>query len=295
MKDDYNQLYSEPLFRPPSEAYSVILQATHGCSWNRCAFCEMYSAKKYQVKDEVRIMQDIDLLAANYPDARKVFIADGDAINMPTPLLLKILHRTKRQFPKLQRVSVYASPKNLLAKTFEELEMLSQGGLKLLYIGPETGDDILLKQINKGETADSMKEGIQKAHAAGINSSVMIINGLGGKERTKEHARASAKLINECKPQFLSTLVLSFPFGIDHFKKRYPFPFTALNTNELLEELHDFISQLQLEHTIFRSDHASNYLSLKGTLNKDKESILSDITVALNRPDLWRPESFRGL
>ncbi|MDF1549789.1 MAG: radical SAM protein, partial [Bacteroidales bacterium] len=228
--------YDYPLFRPPSEANSLILQITFGCSWNRCAFCEMYTSKQFRIKKIEQIKQEIDVLKASNINVNKVFLADGDALVLKTKKLLEILEELKRAFPQLRRVSTYSKPKDLLNKSLDELKELKDAGLSLIYSGLETGDEELLKLINKGETYRSSADGLIKGKMAGIKSSVMMINGLGGRAYSFQHAVNSARLINEIQPEYLSTLVLSYPFGEAHFKKRIPFSFEALSTLELIEE-----------------------------------------------------------
>ena len=289
--------YDEPLFRPPSEAHSFIFQVTLGCSWNQCAFCEMYTSKKFSVKKEVDIFSEIDEFKDYKSAIRKVFLADGNAFVLSFERLSRILDKLNESFPRLTRISAYALPKDILSKTDEELKSLVQKGLKLLYVGIETGDDELLECIHKGESFESTSKALQKARKAGIKLSVMILNGLGGKKYTKQHAINSAKVVNTIQPEYLSTLVLSFPYGVDHFKKRFNGDFEELNQAELIEEMGNFISHLQLENTIFRSDHASNYLILKGILNRDKEELLKRISQVLHDPSHanLRPEWLRGL
>ena len=289
--------YDEPLFRPPSEAYSLIFQVTLGCSWNRCAFCEMYTSKKFSVKKETDVFKEIEAFREYSSDIRKVFLADGNAFVLSFERLSRILDKLHESFPKLNRVSAYALPKDILSKSDKELKTLSDKGLKLLYVGIESGDNELLQRIHKGETFESTSEALIKARKAGIKLSVMILNGLGGKKYSEQHAINSAKVVNAIQPEYLSTLVLSFPYGLDHFKKRFEGEFKELSKTELIMEMGNFISHLQLENTVFRSDHASNYLVLKGILNRDKEELLSRIENALNNPAgvPLRPEWLRGL
>lgn len=289
--------YDEPLFRPPSEAYSVILQITKGCSWNKCAFCEMYTSKTFSLRNEKDIFSDIDSFAEYAPDTRKVFLADGNAMVLSTDKLLRILNYCKLKFPKLNRVSAYAIAKDLEKKSLEELKLLHDEGLKLLYIGIESGDDEILAFVNKGENCDSTKRNFIKLKKSGIKSSVMILTGLGGVKYTRQHAVNSARLINEVAPDFLSTLVLSFPYGIDHFKHRFKGDYVEMNVLDLLKEQHLFISGIDIENVVFRSDHASNYLSLKGILSRDKQKLLANLESAINKPQFagLREEWQRGL
>ncbi|PLW97309.1 MAG: radical SAM protein [Marinilabiliales bacterium] len=289
--------YDEPLFRPPSEAYSLIFQVTLGCSWNRCAFCEMYTSKKFSVKKETDVFKEIEAFREYSSDIRKVFLADGNAFVLSFERLSRILDKLHESFPKLNRVSAYALPKDILSKSDKELKTLSDKGLKLLYVGIESGDDELLPRIHKGETFESSFEALIKARKAGIKLSVMILNGLGGKKYSEQHAINSAKVVNAIQPEYLSTLVLSFPYGMDHFKKRFEGEFKELSKTELILEMGNFINHLQLESTIFRSDHASNYLILKGILNRDKGELLRRISQVLQDPSHanLRPEWMRGL
>lgn len=275
--------YDEPVFRPPAEARSAIVQATIGCSWNKCAFCEMYASKKFRLRPFNDIKSDIVQLAKVYKGVRKVFLADGDAFVISANKLIPILDEIKQHFGKIQRISSYALPKDILNKTNEELLELKKRGLKLLYIGIETGDDELLRLINKGETFKSTVEGIQKAHNAGIDTSIMIINGLGGKKYTRQHATASAEIINQINPKFLSTLTLSMPYGEEYFIQKFNGEYSQQTIVELYEELKLFIEKLDVKKVIYRSNHVSNNLPLQGTLNKDKEKLLSEIQEAIKQ------------
>ncbi len=289
--------YDEPLFRPPSEARSLILQATVGCSWNRCAFCEMYTAKRFRVRPEEELFGEIDTLAAHFPHARKVFLGDGNAMVLNAGRLLRILERLREKLPKLTRVSVYAGARDLEGKHESELRMLKEAGLSMIYLGIESGSDEVLAMVGKGETAESMARNLEKAKAAGIRSSVMILTGLGGERYSRIHAEESARLVSRVQPEFLSTLVLSFPYGVGHFRKRIGGSFEMLDRSGLLRELHRFIAMTDLEQVVFRSDHASNYLALKGVLGRDKQAMLKLLEQALEDPGSapFREEWQRGL
>ncbi|HAN19315.1 MAG: hypothetical protein A2X13_01445 [Bacteroidetes bacterium GWC2_33_15] len=283
--------YNEPVFRPPGEAQSAILQATIGCSWNKCAFCEMYTSKKFSVRSPEQLKKDIETLAG-ITGARKVFLADGNAFVLSAGKLIPILEEINNQFGKIQRISSYALPKDIISKSIGELNQLKNLGLKLLYIGIETGDDELLKLINKGETFQSIVDGIGKAHDAGIDTSIMIINGLGGKNYSRQHAIHSAEIINRLNPKFLSTLTLSLPFGLEHFKSRFDGDYKQQSIKELFEELRLFIENTNGTNVIYRSDHVSNNLILKGVLSKDKEMLINQINKAIQSiPDNIYPNS----
>jgi radical SAM superfamily enzyme YgiQ (UPF0313 family) len=289
--------YDEPLFRPPSEARSLILQVTLGCSWNRCAFCEMYTSKQFRIRKEEDIYSDIDSFQQYAGNVRRVFLADGDPLILSTVKLLNIISKIKSTFPKLNRISCYASPGNLNRKSFAELKELKDAGLNLLYVGIESGDDKVLSNINKGETFKSTVTGLNLSKEAGLSSSVMIINGLGGIERSKEHAINSARVLNETQAKYASTLVLSMYKGLEAYKNRLKGSYTPLTVEELLLELQLLIDKCELKETIFRTDHASNYLVLKGVLSRDKQKFMEQIAFAIKNPGManLREEYMRGL
>lgn len=277
--------YDEPLYRPPSEARSLILQITLGCSWNKCSFCEMYTSKQFKARKEEDVFKDIESFIPYADQIRRIFLADGDPLVLSTERLLRILNKLKNTFPKLQRISTYASPSNLARKSSAELKALFEAGLTLLYVGIESGDSQVLKCIQKGETFETTIEGLNKSKAVGMHSSVMIINGVGGKELTEQHAINSAKVLNATQPKYASTLVLTPHKGIAHYRDRYKGTFTALTQQELFKEMQIFMEHLELTETIFRSDHASNNLVLKGILGRDKPTFLAQIQQAINAPD----------
>ncbi len=274
--------YHEPVFRPPSEARSLIIQITLGCSWNKCSFCEMYTSKQFSARKEEDVFHDIDAFIPYAYQIRRVFLADGDPLVLSTNRLLRILKHLNKIFPRLQRISAYASPSNLNRKSLSELKELHSAGLKLLFVGLESGDNQVLKFISKGETFDSMVEGLNKSKLAGLHSSVMIINGVGGKQYSQQHALNSAKIINEIQPKYLSTLVLTAYEGMEHLKSRFKDEFDELNEIELIQEMKLFMEHLYLQETIFRSDHASNHLVLKGVLDRDKLKFLQQINHVLD-------------
>lgn len=294
---DFPIRYIEPVFRPPSEARSLILPVTNGCSWNKCTFCEMYTApqKKFRARDEQEVLDEIRRCGERYA-VRRVFLADGDAMVLPTHRLLRILEAIREHMPTVQRVTSYCLPSNLKRKSVQDLVALREAGLAMIYIGAESGDDEVLQRVNKGETFSSTKEAMLKAGEAGIKRSVMILNGLGGHSLSEQHAINSARLMNATQPEYLSTLVVSFPQGMERYKAQFP-DFAPLNQRELFQEMELFLSELELNQTIFRSDHASNYLVLKGVLNADKERMLSQIRLAIDRPEQagLRPEAMRAL
>ena len=288
--------YNEPLFRPPSEARSLIIQITLGCSWNKCSFCEMYTSKQFKARKEEAVFKDIDAFIPYASQIRRVFLADGDPLVLSTERLLRILTKLKDTFPKLNRISTYASPSNLARKSESELQELYEAGLTLLYVGIESGDSQVLECIQKGETFETTIEGLNKSKSVGMNSSVMIINGVGGQELTHQHAINSAKVLNETQPKYASTLVLTAHKGLEHYKNRYQGNFIELTQPELFTEMRTFMEHLDLQETIFRSDHASNNLILKGVLGRDKQLFLDKIETAINQPEQanLRPKMYGG-
>ncbi|GLX79127.1 radical SAM protein [Thalassotalea insulae] len=295
----YPLSYIEPVFRPPSEWKSLILQVTNGCSWNQCTFCEMYTAeqKKFRPKKTDQIEQELQSIAASGIPVHRVFLADGDAMMLPFNRLKEILLLIKQYLPQVTRVSSYCLPRNLKNKTVEQLHELSLLGLKLMYIGCESGDDQVLALVEKGETFESSLEALNKIKQAGMKSSVMILNGLGGPKYSQQHAVNSAKLMNAAQPDYLSTLVVSFPLGEERFAQGFNGEFRQLSQQELFQEMQWLLQELKLEKTIFRSDHASNYLVLKGILGQDKEKLLAQVNTALTAPSevQLRQEWQRGL
>ena len=289
--------YDYPLFRPPSEGNSLILQITTGCSWNKCAFCEMYAEKHFKIKSFEDIKKELARFKMVADKVNKIFLADGDAMVLKTEKLLKILYEITHTCTKVRRISTYAKPKDLNSKSVDELKSLKAAGLSLVYVGLESGDSELLGIINKGEDYESSRNGLMKSREAGIKSSVMILNGLGGLNYWEQHARNSAKLVNEIFPEYLSTLVLSFPFGTNHFKKKFQAEFIEMDTLQLFKELYLFLENTNLQTTVFRSDHASNYLALKGILSKDKDQLLEKLRFAIQNPEQagLRAEWQRGL
>jgi len=276
--------YIEPVFRPPSEAHSLILPVTNGCSWNSCTFCEMYTApqKKFRARDEAEVLDEIRRCGEQLI-VQRVFLADGDALVLPTHRLLRILEKIRQCLPEVQRVSSYCLPRNLRKKSVAELQELADAGLGMAYVGAESGDDEVLALVNKGETYESTLSALDKLGAAGIARSVMILNGLGGRQLSRQHARNSARLMNAAQPEFLSTLVVSFPQGEARFRQTFE-DFEPLVPADLFRELEWLLEDLQLTDTVFRSDHASNYLVLKGILGVDKPGLLRRVREAIEDP-----------
>ena len=289
--------YIDPVYRPPSEADSLILPLTDGCSWNKCTFCEMYTSKSFRARDEAETLDSIRACGTHYGnDIRRIFLADGDAMMLPTRRLLSALKAIREYLPAVRRVSSYCLPRNLRRKSVAELKELADAGLKLVYVGAESGDDEVLAHVDKGETYTTTRDALLKLGEAGIGRSVMILNGLGGRPLWRQHAENSARLLNATQPEYLATLVVSFPLGEDRLRAGFP-GWEPLSQHELFVEMEHFLASLELTRTVFRSDHASNWLILKGTLGADKERLLSQVRTAIARPEdaHLRPAWARGL
>jgi radical SAM superfamily enzyme YgiQ (UPF0313 family) len=288
--------YEGQIYRPPSEADSYILQATIGCSWNHCTYCDMYRAKRFRVRDLDETLMDIRAARLTYGrEVKKVFVADGDALGMDLDHWEPILSACRDAFPRLRRVSAYATAMNLLAKPAEELQRLREQGLSLLYVGPETGDDVTFKRIAKGANFQEHVEASRRAHAAGIRLSTIFLLGAGGTERTGEHAEGSAKLITEMDPAFVSLLTLTVIPGTPIAKMQQRGKFELLSVTGMLEELRSIVARAEPTNAVFRTNHASNYLPLGGNLPRDRDRILGVVDRALAGGIELRPEWARGL
>lgn len=291
--------YVAPVYRPPSEAPSLILPVTDGCSWNKCTFCEMYTdpQKRFRPRSEEEIVATIKRCRDAYGDeVKRVFLADGDALTLSVRRLQAVLEAIRRELPGVRRVSSYCLPRNVRNKTAADLKVLADLGLTMVYVGGESGDDEVLARVRKGETFETTRAALDKLGEAGIKRSVMILNGLGGKALSQQHAENSAALLNATQPEYLATLVVSFPKGEERFRLGFD-DWQELSVVELMQEMELLISRLDLKRTIFRSDHASNWLVLKGTLGADKERLLEELRAAIVSPEAaqLRPAWARGL
>lgn len=288
--------YDEPLFRPPSEAESFILQATLGCSWNACTYCAMYRDKRYRERPLAELLADIAEAGDRFPEeVRHVFVADGDPLGMATDHWEPILRALSAAFPRLRRVSTYATARNLLEKSPGELKRLRELGLSLLYLGPESGDDETLRRIAKGATAEDHIEAARKAREADMDQSLIFLLGAGGRVRSEAHARASGRLATAMDPRFLSTLTLTVvprtPLAALEEQGRFELP----DQRGLLTELRWFLEEARPGNAIFRSNHASNYLPIGARLPRDREAMLELLDAALAGRVPLRPEWARGL
>lgn len=287
--------YEGKMYRPPSEHDAYILQATIGCSHNACTYCDMYRLKSFRVRELSETLHDLDTAIAVAGDrVRKVFVADGDALVMPMSHWTAILERCQ-QFPNLKRVSCYAMARNVNDKSADELSELACAGLTRLYIGPESGDDTVLKRIAKGDTFAGHVRAAQSAHAAGIQLSVIALLGAGGIERSTEHAEATARLVTEMDPAFFAALSLTVIPGTPQQRLVDKGRFTLPCAMQMLRELRTIVAQASPTDALFRTNHASNSLPLQGRLPRDRDGIVHAIDLALAGRLPLRPEHVRGL
>lgn len=290
--------YEGNIFRPFSEANSYLLQCTIGCSHNQCTFCGMYKDKKYRKRSLAEITEDIAMAKDSYGDVEKVFLCDGDAIALETNMLLAILKKLYQTFPSLRHVGSYVGPQSTLSKSIEELNALRNAGLTKAYLGVETGDDELLKKVKKGVDSDQMLQAGQNLVAAGINLSAMVLLGLAGKgEVSRRHALATAKICNEMKPQYLAALTVTPVPGTVLYSQLERGEFKLLDPFETLEEMKQIFENITADNMKFVGTHASNYLPVTGTLQKDKQKMIAMVDAVLENRDesLIRPDYMRGL
>ncbi len=291
-------VYDQPLYRPPSEARSLIFQVTLGCSHNRCAFCVSYQNKRFRIRKLDDVFAEIDEAAQVYPDTRRVFLADGDAMAVKPERMVRILERLYARFGRLQRVTAYAGPGNLLPREVERLAAVRRAGLSMLYFGLESGDDEVLERVDKGYTQDEMVAACDKAHQAGFDLSVTVILGLAGPKGSARHARASAQALDRIRPRFAAALTLMLEPRRPSFAECYGDPdWRPLDASESLVECRALLAHMQADGITFRSNHASNYVALKGDLQRDKQRLLDTIDQALSDPasPLRRPDWMRAL
>ncbi|MEW6668787.1 MAG: radical SAM protein [Thermodesulfobacteriota bacterium] len=299
--------YAEPIYRPPSEAYSLLIQATVGCSSaaaGRCYFCSStvfdrrVPEKRFRIRPTSEILEDIEIARSQYGrGVEKIFLLDSNAMIIKTQELLKILRKCYESFPALKQVSCYACCSDILRKSDEELKELREAGLKLVFVGLESGDQEVLDLMNKGATVRDQIDSVKKANKAGIETSVTVIIGLGGRKWSTQHAINTGKAATEMNPTYFSALTLMVVPGspLDGMVKRGEFELVT-DPSEILKELELMIRHIDAPGpVVFRTNHASNYLPLRGTLPADKDSLLKTIERALRDPRLLRSESMRGL
>ncbi len=287
--------YQGVIIRPPSEADSYILQVAYGCSHNRCTFCGTYLDQSFRVRPIKEVLEDIALARSQLPDTRRVFLADGNGLVLNMEWLVTILDALASGFPRLRRVGIYASARDILGKTDADLAMLRQRKLEIVYLGLESGSDEVLRRIRKGITAAEMVQAVQQVKRAGMRASVIAILGLGGTELSAEHAEETGRVVRAMDPEYLSMLTLMLVPGSELYRRWQSGAFELPEPAHLLHELRQVVARLDgLSRCIFRSNHASNYLPLAGTLSRDKARLLAEIDAALTRgrsalrPEMWR-------
>jgi radical SAM superfamily enzyme YgiQ (UPF0313 family) len=290
----FDGIYEGSIWRPPSEAYSLILQATVGCSWNKCTFCIAYRGKTFRIRTLDDISRDVEKIYPRYKDAKRIFLADGNALCVPTDDLEAILKFLYSKFEKLERISIYGGPLDIKDESVDELKTLKEAGLGIVYFGLESGSDDVLKMVRKGAPSELMIETGKKVKASGLKLSAIYILGLGGIELTDLHAAETARVISAMDPDYVAALTLMVVPGSEIATNVDSGNITLLTPDLTLLELRKMVEQLELTNTIFRANHASNYAPIRGTLPSEKESILAQIDEALKK-GVYKLESFRGL
>lgn len=287
--------YEGTIYRPPSEWQSYILQVTIGCSHNACTFCGMFKDKTYRVRPLHEIFDDIDMAKNQLGSVEQVFLCDGDAISLETDSLLQIIYRLKRVFPEVREIATYAGPKSTLAKSSEDLERLHEAGLTKVYLGVESGDERVLRDTCKGVTAAQMLEAGQKLVESGMELYAIILLGLAGKERSKEHAEATAELINRMKPAHLTAMTYTPVPGTKMYRDIEAGNFVVPDARECLVETKTLVEHLSVEKLHFLSNHASNYVSIDAQFPDDREEVLAILDAAIDKKIPMRSENSRGL
>lgn len=286
--------YEGRVFRPPSEAYSLIVQVTIGCSHNKCTFCDMYKEKQFRVRKIEDVKRDFDDARRQYRRVDRIFLADGDALMCRAEHMAEILRYIKAVFPECERVTSYGSPASILVKKQEELDLLHELGLDMIYLGLESGSDEVLKRINKGETADEIVRAGLMVKQAGMKLSVTCIAGLGSMELSEEHAVKTAEALSRMKPEYIGLLTLLFELETPLMREWQAGRFYLMNPIEIAHETLILLEHIDSEGSVFRANHASNYVNLAGTLNRDREAMCSRLRQALEGKIQFRNEAFRA-
>lgn len=287
--------YIGNIYRPPSEAYSLIVQMTVGCSHNRCAFCDMYAEKHFYVRPVEDVLGDFAWCRRQYRHIGRIFLADGDALMASTEDLLRVLDYIRAEIPECERVTCYASPKSVRLKTDEELRRLRQANLQMVYMGLESGSDAVLRRMRKGCRAAQIVEAAQRVRAAGLSVSVTAISGLGGREQWEEHAEATGRALSEMKAEYIGLLTLMVEPGTPVAQWVCDGSLTLLSPQEVLAETYELLCHTDSEGSVFRMNHASNYLSLRGTLNRDRTAMLEKLRAGMDGSVGLKHEGFRAL
>ncbi len=287
--------YEGNIIRPPSEANSILLQVTVGCSRNKCTFCGTFMGERFRIKSDEIVMEDIAFAAKYCKKQRRVFLCDGDVMILPQKRLLNILAEIKKQLPWVTRVGVYANAKSLKMKTIDELRALKANGIEIAYMGLETGDDVTLKNINKGATSETMIQMGKKAREAGIKLSITVLLGIAGRERSQIHARETGRVLSAIDPEYAGALSLMLIPGTPIHKDYEAGKFTLIKPDEMLQELRTMIAHTHMSRGLFHANHASNYLPIRARLPRDKEETLKLIDQALEGRVALKPEWLRAL
>lgn len=286
--------YEGRVFRPPSEAYSLIIQVTIGCSHNKCTFCDMYKEKSFRIRKLEEIQHDFDLARQTYRRVERVFLADGDALMCQTSHMAEILRYIREVFPECERVTCYGSPASILVKQQDELDFLHELGLDMIYMGLESGSDEVLRRVNKGETAEEIVHAGQMVRKAGMKLSVTCIAGLGSLELSEEHAIQTAEALSEMKPEYIGLLTLLFELPTPLMEDWQAGRFYLMNPVEIAQETLILLEHIDCEGSVFRANHASNYVNLAGTLNRDREAMCQKLRAALEGRVQFKSEAFRA-
>lgn len=288
--------YEGNIFRPPSEAYSLIVQVTIGCTHNKCTFCSMYKDKQFRIRNVNEVLEDLEMARKYYRHVEKIFLADGDALCLSNNKLLVILERIGKLFPECQRIGAYGTPHDVLSKSNEELKQLKENGIGIIYIGAESGNSKVLRAVNKGATREQVIKSVRKIEDAGIKASVTFISGLGGTEHMVEHAVDTASMISEMEPSYVGLLTLMVDPVAPIYNDIKDGTFRLLTAEEVLGETALMLKNINLtKKCVFRSNHASNYVSLKGDLPQDKERMMNQLKKAMENTNLIKDERFRAL
>ncbi len=288
--------YEGSVYRPPSEARSLIVQVTIGCAHNLCTFCGMYKDKQFRIRSMEEVIEDLKWARKHYPYIEKIFLADGDALVLPNKALVQLLDTISELFSECSKISVYGSPQDVLRKTPDELAQLRDKGLDMIYIGGESGSDRILERIKKGATADELVKAVRKIEDADIRASVTFISGIGGKSDWREHAIDTGRMISRMSPSYVGLLTLMVEQGTELYDDIQAGRFELLSADEVMEETKLLLENIHLtKRCVFRSNHASNYLSLKGDLPEDKDRMLAQIEKAKQNTAMLKDERFRML
>lgn len=288
--------YEGDIYRPPSEAYSLLVQVTIGCTHNGCTFCKMFKNKKFRVRALEEVLEDLAWARARYSKVQRMFLCDGDALALSNRRLMPILEYIKENFPECERVTIYGRANDVNKKSMEEMKELYEAGITMVYIGAESGSDKVLKDVNKGVTRQELIDAVRKIEDCGMEASVTFISGLAGKDGWEDHAIQTGTMISEMNPSYVGLLTLIVEPNVPMFDDIQSGKLRLLSPEEVMKE-----TLLMLEHThvdkkcVLRSNHASNYVSLRGDLPQDKEKMMDQLRRAMNNSDMFKSEMFRAL